>query len=211
MFHHCWNIRFSPTSTASSCATIAFSNYVANPPWPPLSAVPQPVESAPAATTSKHALPQPAPEGPSTKQICRKPFPKSPDGSPCVEPPAVSFSQVGTPILKGPRAEMVPPSFEAQQAPPAQVPRPLSPCEQQPCLLNLCIQTSRQRTMKHFDGLKAPTSSMSKSMTWTRSALLWSNHPRIPIRSSRPDSDLQLLRKQVPVLTEEQLYKIFST
>ena len=45
----------------------------AHPPRPPLSALPQPVESTPASATSKHPLPQLAPEGPQAKQTTTSP------------------------------------------------------------------------------------------------------------------------------------------
>ena len=81
----------------------------------------QPVESAPAATKPKHALPQPAPEGPQPKQIRTNVFPKGLGDAPVVTAP-----QVGAPTPKDPPAGMVPP-FEPPQALPVQEQRPPSP------------------------------------------------------------------------------------
>ena len=62
--------------------------------------LPLPVDSAPAATTPKHARPQPAQEGPQQKQIRTKAFPRAQG---CEAPPEFT-PQVGTPIPKGPPA-----------------------------------------------------------------------------------------------------------
>ena len=92
-------------------------------------------------------------------------------------------------------------------------------------LHTLGIQIRKQPTRKHLSCSKVPTSRTSKLMTWTLSALLsptdikwqmplheqlWPKFEGRPT-TGKPASELKLLRKQVPSLTEKQLHKIFPS
>ena len=112
----------------------------AHPPRPP-PALPSPAEAVRAPTTTRHSLPQPAQEGPQTKQIMIrwKPFPRDEHGNPIVPLPADGsmiqnvplggFAPQGPPLAAVPcddHPEMLQQGFAVTV--PAQASQPPSPC-----------------------------------------------------------------------------------
>ena len=106
----------------------------AHPPRPP-PALPIPAEAVRAPTTTRHSLPQPAQEGPQTKQIRWKPFPRDEHGNPIVPLPADGSMIQNVPLggfaPQGPPPvpydpEMLQQGFAVTV--PAQASQPPSPC-----------------------------------------------------------------------------------